>query len=87
MGCLLPIFSIFVPRGVLFLIMIFARSWYSVFETWYWPFLGWIFMPYSTLAYMGAMWHNEGHLKGWWLVLFCFAGLVDLGGQKESTKK
>ncbi len=54
-------------------------NWFAVaYDSFLWPLLGFIFLPYTTLAYMGAM-VNTGSVQGIWLVLVIIAVLVDLG--------
>jgi hypothetical protein len=78
MRCLLSILSLFMPRLVMVIIWLFT-SWFSVaFQTILWPILGFIFMPYTTLAYMATMINNNHTVSGGWLVLIVFAVLVDL---------
>lgn len=87
MGCLLPIVSLFMPRGVLFFIWLLTDWLSKAYETSIWPFLGFLLMPYTTLAYMAAMLNNNHSLSGGWLFLFVIAVLVDLGGQSQSTSR
>ena len=63
--------------------MVFAfllTDWFGRgFETQVWPILGFVFMPYTTLAYLGAMLNNNHTLSGGWLALFIVAIIVDAG--------
>lgn len=86
MGCLLPVFAIFAPRFVMIFIFILTDWFAQAYETRMYPFLGWLIMPYTTLAYMAAMLQNNHELKDGWLVLLIFAVIFDLGGQTESAK-
>jgi len=77
-GCIATILALLTPRLAIVLIWLLT-SWFSeAYQTWYWPVLGFLFMPYLTLAYMAAMLHG-GSLHGWWLALVIFAALVDVG--------
>lgn len=87
MGCLLPIVSLFMPRGMLFFIWILTDWLSRAYTTSIWPFLGFVFMPYTTLAYMGAMLNNNRTLGGWWMFLFIIAIIVDLGQSKATGSK
>lgn len=71
------IVSLFVdPRIVIFFIWLLTDL-TARFETYVWPFLGWLFLPYTTIAYIAALQASEGNISagGWtWLVcvgLFC----------------
>ncbi len=87
MPCLPMILAIFFPRLVMILIAIFT-NWFSVaFNTVLWPFLGFLFMPYTTLAYMAAMLNNNHVVNGGWMALIIVAALFDLGGQGHSARR
>jgi len=87
MPCLIPIFAVFFPRLVMILIAIFTRWFSAAFDTALWPILGFLFMPYTTLAYMAAMLNNNHSVNGFWLALVIVAALVDLGGQGRSARR
>jgi hypothetical protein len=79
MGCVLAVIALLVPR-VLMVFMYLLTDWFGrAYETVIWPLLGFIFMPYATLAYMAAMLNNNHSLSGWWLALFIAAIVVDAG--------
>ena len=79
MPCIIAVIALLTPRVVLFFIWLLAHQWFEVYQTWYWPLLGFLFMPYTTLAYMAAMVNNGGLVNGWWLVLVIVAAIVDAG--------
>ncbi len=76
MGCLLFLAAMVAPRVVMVFIWLLT-PWFRVFNTYLWPVLGFVFMPYTTLAYMGAI-LNTGGLRGVWVVLLVLAVLVDI---------
>lgn len=78
MGCLLILLAMFLPRVALVLIFLLTRWFQAVFETWLWPVLGFLFLPYTTLVYMGAS-LNDAPLRGLWLVMLIVAIIADLG--------
>jgi len=61
--------------GIFLLTDWFGRA----YETVVWPLLGFLFMPYTTLAYMAAMLHNDRSVSGWWLALVITAAVLDVG--------
>jgi hypothetical protein len=62
------------------LFILLLTDWFSrAYDTFIWPFLGFLFMPYSTLAYMAGMINNDHSINGWWLVLVVIGVLFDLG--------
>jgi hypothetical protein len=61
-------------------------DWFSrAFETALWPLLGFLFMPYTTLAWMAAMLNNNHRLDGWWIALFIVAVVADVGGSGRAA--
>lgn len=77
MPCLLVILALLVPRVALALIWLFSNWFALAFRSVIWPLLGFIFMPYTTLAFMGAM-VSAGALTGGWLVVLIAAVVVDV---------
>jgi hypothetical protein len=87
MPCLVTLFGFFMPRVVMASLFIFT-SWFSrSFDGILWPFLGFLFMPYTTLAYMISMVFNSHQLSGGYIVLLVIAVMLDLGMHKDSTDK
>ncbi len=79
MGCCIAIVGMMAPRILLILVFVLTH-WFSVaYQTWVWPLLGFLFMPYTTLAYMAAMLKNNGSLSGGWVALFIVAVILDAG--------
>ena len=79
MPCMVVVVALLVPRVAMFFIWVLTTWFPRSFETWYWPLLGFFFLPYTTLAYMAAMLNNAHGVTGWWLVLLVAALIVDLG--------
>lgn len=77
MGCLLALFAGVFPRlALLFVWIARPKMVDAAFDTWIWPLLGLLFLPFATLMYV-ILW-RAGGLDGadWiWIVL---AGLLDL---------
>ena len=78
MGCLLVLLAAFAPR----LIVVFAwiaRPVYfdAVFDTWIFPLLGLIFLPFTTLIWLlvGAAHEGVEGLDWLWVVLAVFLEL------------
>ena len=90
MGCILAIVALAVPRVVMF-VAFFMTDWFGrAFETQLWPILGFVIMPYTTLAYLGAMLNNGHTLTGGWLALVVAAVIVDVshwGGGGHTYRK
>ena len=79
MGCLFVIVALLAPRALMFFIWLLTDWFGRAFDTAVWPVVGFLFMPYTTLAYMTAMLRNNHSVNGVWLVLIIVAVLVDLG--------
>jgi len=78
MGCVVTCLALLMPR-VLMVFILALTDWFGrAFDTWYWPLLGFLFMPYTTLAYMAAM-LRRGSVSGGWLALVIVAAIVDIG--------
>jgi hypothetical protein len=86
MPCVIVLIAIFMPRLALFLIWIFTGWFGRAYETSLWPFLGFFFMPYTTLGYMAGMLNNNGNISGGWLFLVIICALTDLGAWGGTRK-
>ena len=89
MGCLFAMFAGIFPRMALLIVWIARPKMVdAAFDTWIWPLLGLLFLPFATLIYV-ILWRSGG-LDGWdwaWVVL---AGLLDIshwgaGARKRQT--
>ena len=87
MGCIIPILSLFMPRVVMVFIFLLTNWFALAFNTLLWPLLGFLFMPYTTLAWMAAMLNNGHQVSGIWLIIVIIAILLDLGGQGHSARR
>jgi hypothetical protein len=78
MGCLLVILGLITPRFVLFVLWVFTDYLSRGYGSWFWPTLGFFFLPTTTLAYTIAQ--NAFHgVRGWGLLLVVLGVLLDLG--------
>ena len=66
------------PRLVIFLTWLFSSYFSRAYESNFWAFLGFLFMPYTTLCYAISV-NNLGGLSGLGLVVFVLGILLDLG--------
>lgn len=76
--CLLTLLGMITPRVVIIVLWLFTDWLGRAYETTLWPVLGFLFMPYTTLAYAAAMVYNQG-LSGPWMALFIIGIIVDVG--------
>lgn len=78
MGCLIGCLALATPRLALFLVFLFSDYLGRAYETNFWPLLGFIFMPLTTLVYAWAV-NSHGSVTGGYLAVVVIAVLVDLG--------
>ena len=79
MGCILTVLALAVPRGLMLLAFLMTDWFARAFQTQVWPIMGFVFMPYTTLAYLTAMLNNNHTLSGGWLALLVVGVVVDVG--------
>ena len=78
MGCLIFLFGLLTPRVVLFILWIFTDYLSRAYGNWFWPTLGFFFLPTTTIAYAIAQNAFDG-VKGWGLVVLIIGLFLDLG--------
>ncbi len=78
MGCLFAIFAGIFPRLGLFIIWIARPKLVdAAFDTWIFPLIGIIFLPFATLMYVILYTPGIG-LTGWDWFWVVFAGMLDV---------
>ena len=84
MPCLLGCLALGFPRLAVVLVWLFGGSYFErAYGEWYWPVLGFLFFPLTTLGFAFA--HNSvgpaGEVTsfGWLLVAIAFAAAARLG--------
>jgi hypothetical protein len=78
MHCLVGCLALATPRLAIVLVVIFSNFIGRAYETIFWPFLGFLFMPLTTLAYAWAI-NTRGSVVGLHLAVVVVAVLIDLG--------
>ena len=78
LGCLLTGILTFAPRLVLLFILLFTDRVDAVFEGFLIPMLGFLFLPFATLAYVFA-WDAQSSISGAAWLLVGGGLLFDLG--------
>lgn len=87
MGCILALVALAFPRFVILLLVVFSDYIGRAFSgEWWWPLLGFLFMPFTTLAFAATM-NEHGSIGGVWILLIALAVLLDLGVIGGSGKK
>ena len=78
MCCVLILLAFFTPRIVLFILWLFTNYLSRAYDSFLLPFLGFLFLPATTLAY--AIAQNEfGGVNGLGLVVVLIGLAVDIG--------
>ncbi len=85
MPCLIALLAFFLPRVVIALLVLTGDYIGRAYATTIWPLLGFIFMPYTTLAFAAAQ-NEGGGLKGWWLVLFVVGIFLDFSSHGSGER-
>jgi hypothetical protein len=84
MGCLLVLLSAFAPRLVVVFAWIARPAYFdAVFDTWIFPLIGLIFLPFTTLMwlFLGA---PPEEVQGFDWLWIAFAVMLDLGHYASS---
>lgn len=79
MPCLLGCLALSAPRLVVLILFLFSDYLGRAYQSNFWPFLGFLFLPWTTLAYAVGMNQNGGQLQGWFLGLYVLGLLMDFG--------
>jgi hypothetical protein len=78
MPCLIALFALISPRLALFFVWIFSDMLSDAYDSWILPLLGFLLLPWTTLAY-AVMWDtgtNDVSGFEWFIVALAF--LADL---------
>ena len=78
MPCLIALLAYFAPRFAIVLVVLFSDYLGTAYRTILIPFLGFLFLPLTTLAYAWAI-HSRGSVEGLALAVVLLALLADLG--------
>jgi len=91
MPCFVAALAFFFPRITIILVALLSDYIGRAFNNEVlWPILGFLFMPYTLLAYAFAMNQNSGSVSGLYLALVVVAVLFDfgvLGGGARTSRK
>jgi uncharacterized membrane protein len=85
MPCLAVILGLLMPRLVLLVLAVFTNV-ISQSMSCLWAFIGFLLVPYTTLAYIAAMIYNNHEVSGGWTLLIIIALLIDLTSDASSSK-
>ena len=77
--CFVVAAGLFAPRLVLAFLFFFTNYTSRAFDGWFWPLLGFIFMPFTTLAILVST-IAYGAVGGLGCILVAIALFLDLSG-------
>lgn len=90
-GCCLAVLILLLGPRLFLIAMWLMTNWYVAFDSRLVAFLGFIFLPYTSLAWMFIYFNNGGQIQGGYLVLLVLAVLFDIGvfsgGHRAMRKK
>ena len=78
MPFLIACLALTAPRFAIVLVVVFSDYIGRAYETVLWPFVGFLVMPLTTLAYAWAI-NSRGSVAGFHLAVVVIAVLIDLG--------
>lgn len=80
------LFSLFMPRVIIAAMVVMGDYIGRAYQNDLWAFLGFLFMPYTTLAYAWAI-NEHGSVSGWHAAALVLAVLLDLGSNGGGSKE
>ena len=87
MGCIAALLALISPRLALFFVWIFSDLLSRAFDSWVLPVLGFLLLPWTTLAY-AAMWDvGSRDVNGfeWFIVVLAF--FADLASHSSGARQ
>lgn len=86
MGCFVLLAALISPRLALGVVWILTEEVEQAFDSWVWPVLGFVFLPWTTLAYAVAYDPiDEVSTLGWLVVAVGL--LLDVGSWNRSAER
>ena len=84
-GCIVALAAFISPRLAVFFLWLFTDRMSIAFDSFWWGFLGFIFLPWTTLAWAIAYAPVRGvEGFGWFIVILAF--IVDIGTHVGSAQ-
>jgi hypothetical protein len=77
LGCLVAFAGAAAPRVLFFVLWVFYDYVDRAYDTFVWPFLAILFMPYTGLAYAFSI-NTYGEVRSWGLVLLVLGVIMDI---------
>ena len=89
-GCCLGAIVFFVGPRVALALAWLLSDWYRAFSSSLIALLGFIFLPWTSLAWMFVFFHHHGDIGDGWVLLLVAGGLADLsayGGSHAARRR
>jgi hypothetical protein len=83
MGCLFALITVLSPRLGIIILWVFTNYVQLAFDTWIWPLLGLIFLPWTTVMYILVA-APVGGITVWGWLFVAIGLLMDLSGYAQS---
>jgi hypothetical protein len=83
MGCLFILITMLSPRLGIILLWAFTDYVYRAFDSWFWPLLGLIFLPWTTLMYILVA-APVGSVSFWGWLMVGLGFLVDISNHMQA---
>ena len=89
MCCIFAILVFLGPRAMIaFWWLVDQTRWNIVYDTFIFPFIGFLVLPWTTLMYT-LVWQANGGVNGWnwlWIVLSVFADIASYSGSAYGNR-
>ena len=87
MGCLFLLIAALSPRLAVALMWIFTPWVDRAFDSFFWPLLGLVLLPWTTLLYV-TLWNTNGRgVDGWEWIFVVFGVFVDVASWGASGRR
>ena len=84
LGCLVGSAAAVAPRILFLVLWVFYDYIDRAYDTFVWPFLAILFMPYTGLAYAFSI-NTYGEVRSWGLALLILGVLMDIGSHSTAA--
>ena len=85
-GCLVALIAVISPRLAIFLVWILSDRMSVVYDSFWLPFIGFLFLPWTTLAYTAVYIPADRGVSGLGLALVVLAFIVDIASHVGSLR-
>jgi hypothetical protein len=87
MPCFVVLLALISPRLALVAVWLFSGWLDRAFDGWFLPLLGFLLLPWTTLAYAGMWTYGANEVSGFEWAVVAFAFLLDAGALGGSRRR